>query len=143
MPGVILIRTIVQMRIVADTNILLAVALDEPEKPQLIRATQGAELLSPSVLPFEIGSALSALVKKKSINAAQAMAAWDVIGKIQVGLLEVEIRVALALAVRNGIYAYDGYFLQCAIQSGCPLLTLDQRMRRVARELDVGIVESI
>ncbi|MGC8542159.1 MAG: type II toxin-antitoxin system VapC family toxin [Phycisphaerae bacterium] len=53
------------------------------------------------------------------------------------------IRVALALAVRNGIYAYDGYFLQCAIQSGCPLLTLDQRMRRVARELDVGIVEAI
>jgi predicted nucleic acid-binding protein len=128
---------------VIDTNVLLAVALDEPEKTPLIRATQGVELISPNVLPYEVGNALSALVKRKVIKAAQAMAAWDVIGNIRIGLLEVEIRAALELAVRHGIYAYDGYFLQSAIQSGCPLLTLDRRMRRVAEELEVKIVEPI
>ena len=135
--------TIVHMRMVADTNVLLAVALDEPEKSLLVRATQGAELISPNVLHFEIGNALSALVKKKSIHAAQAMEAWDVIGKIRISLLEVEIRAALALAVEENIYAYDGYFLQCSIQSGCALLTLDQRMRRVAKNLNIRLVEAI
>ncbi len=30
------------------------------------------------------------------------MAAWDVIGKIRIGLLETEIRTALLLAVQHG-----------------------------------------
>ena len=129
------------MRMVADTNVVLAVALDEPEKSPLIHATRGVELICPSVLPFEVGNALSAMVKRKSIHVAQAIEAWDVIAKIQIGLLEVDIRSALSLAVRRNIYAYDGYFLQCALQTQCPLLTLDRKMQRVALELNIRLVE--
>ena len=68
MPIRLAIRTIVQMRIVTDTRVLLAVALDEPEKIGLIRATHGAEQMSPKVLPFEISNALSAMIKRRSIN---------------------------------------------------------------------------
>ena len=55
------------MKIVADTNIFLAVALNEPEKKEIIALTVGHELIAPEILPFEIGNALSALVKRKRL----------------------------------------------------------------------------
>ncbi|MBW1746115.1 MAG: hypothetical protein JRJ25_07330, partial [Deltaproteobacteria bacterium] len=45
--------TIVPMKIVADTNTFLAVALNEPEKDLIIRLTGSCDLVSPEVLPFE------------------------------------------------------------------------------------------
>jgi hypothetical protein len=47
------------MKIIADTNTFLAVALNEPEKPEIIRLTTGYDLVAPLILPFEIGNALS------------------------------------------------------------------------------------
>ena len=120
------------MRCVADTNILLAVSLDEPEKPWLVQVTRKAELAAPSVLPYELANALSALVKRDRIAAAQAGEIWDVTQGIRIRLVDVDIRAALSLAVQHGIYAYDGYFLQCAIELRCPLLTLDCNLRRTA-----------
>lgn len=59
------------MKIIADTNIFLAVVLEEPEKAQIIHLTIGHELVAPAVLPFEIGNALTAMMKKRSISEAR------------------------------------------------------------------------
>jgi hypothetical protein len=63
-------RTIVLVEIVADTNTFLAVALDEPERAGIVALTAGHDLIAPEVLPFEIGNALAALVKKGVLQAA-------------------------------------------------------------------------
>lgn len=129
------------MKYVADTNIFLAVALNEPEKAWLIDATHGCELAAPAVLPYEIGNALSALLKRKAVFPEHISPIWDAIAGIPVELTDVNIRSALLLAVRYGIYAYDAYFLQCAIERRCPLLTLDRGMKRVAKDLNIKLVE--
>lgn len=36
------------------------------------------------------------------------------------------------MAIDFKLYAYDAYFLQCAINQSCPLLTLDKGMKKVA-----------
>jgi hypothetical protein len=46
-----------------------------------------------------------------------------------------------ALATDCGIYAYDAYVLQCARTLSHPLLTLDARMRQVAAELKINILD--
>ena len=51
--------------IVADANIYLAVILNEPEKQVIIENPGGIELISPEVLPYEIGNALTAMLKRK------------------------------------------------------------------------------
>ena len=81
------------------------------------------------------------MVKQGRLAAAQATAVWDAISSVPVRLVEVKIRAALVLAARNAIYAYAGYFLQTAMTLRCPLLTLDQSMRRVARKLDIKLLE--
>jgi predicted nucleic acid-binding protein len=125
----------------ADTNAFLAVALDEPEKSWLLQATKGVELAAPAVLPYEVGNALSALVKRKRLGADEAAEAWQVIQSIPVELVEVDIPASLLLAAEHGIYAYDAYFLQCAMRLKCPLLTLDRAMASVARALSIKLVE--
>jgi predicted nucleic acid-binding protein len=107
----------------------------------LVDVTKGCDLVAPAVLPYEVGSVLSALVKRKEIRQEQVPQAWDTIAGIPVELSEVDARAALLLAVRTGTYAYDAYFLQCALETCCPLLTLDEGMRRVAKELKIKLVE--
>jgi predicted nucleic acid-binding protein len=55
--------------------------------------------------------------------------------------MSIDIFQALKLAIDFNIYAYDAYFLQCAINQSCPLLTLDKGMKKVAKELNIKILE--
>lgn len=129
------------MTIVADTNIFLAVALDEPEKKAIVEATTDADIVAPDILPYEIGNALSAMVKRRQLDAGQAEAVRVVTQRIPVRLLAVDIAEALRVALQFDIYAYDAYFLTLARTSACPLLTLDKQMQRVAMDMGLEVVE--
>lgn len=129
------------MRVVADANIFLAVALDEPEKSGIIEVCRGRTLTAPEVLPFEIGNALSALMRLDRLSLKEAQAAWKICAAITVELRGVDVEAALDLSRQHGIYAYDAYYLQCAAGLRLPLLTLDRRLEQVARQAGVKIAE--
>ena len=129
------------MKVVADTNTFLAVALSEPERSQIVKLTVGHDLVAPEVLPFEIGNALTAMMKKGTLRANQVAAAWDAVQAIAVELCAIDVRSALGIASKFGTYAYDAYFLECALSLRLPLLTLDGGMKHVARNLSIQILE--
>jgi len=135
------IRTIVPMKIIADANTFIAVALNEPEKEKIIRLTEGHDLISPDVLPFEIGNALTAMMKRNVLKKDEVISAWEMIQQIPVDLRHTNIKSALRIAIEFRIYAYDAYFLECADNLRSPLLTLDIGMQRVAREMGIKILE--
>ncbi len=129
------------MNLVTDTNIFLAVALDEPEKDSIVRLTSGTSAISPEILPYEIGNALTAMLKRRQLTSGEVLSAFDLVELIPVRLVPVDIQQALKLAIEYNIYAYDAYFLQCARQLSCPLITLDKRMKSVAEDLNIEVVE--
>ncbi len=129
------------MKITADTNTFIAVALNEPEKDRIIRLTEGNDLIAPDVLPFEIGNALTAMMKKSALKKEEVASAWEVVQHIPVDLRDTDIKSALNIAIKFNIYAYDAYFLECADRLRSPLLTLDLGMQRVAREIGITILE--
>lgn len=129
------------MKIIADTNTFIAVALNEPEKNHIIKLTEGFDLAAPEVLPFEIGNALTAMMKKGTLQSDEIQASWKIIQHIPVELRRIDIKSALNIAATFNIYAYDAYFLECAGSLKCPLITLDQGMQRIARKLDIFILE--
>ena len=129
------------MRITADTNTFIAVALNEPEKDRIIRLTEGNDLIAPDVLPFEIGNALTAMMKNSTLKKEEVASAWEVVQHIPVDLRDTDIKSALNIAIKFNIYAYDAYFLECADRLRSPLLTLDLGMQRVAREIGITILE--
>jgi len=129
------------MNIVSDTNIFLAVALDEPEKERIIQLTSEFDAIAPEILPYEIGNALSAMIKRKQITTEEALSAQKMVGLIPVRLVGVDIQQALKIAIKFNIYAYDAYFLQCAMTMSYPLITLDKRMKQVAAKLNIAVLE--
>ena len=129
------------MKIIADTNTFIAVALNEPEKDKIIQLTEGHDLIAPDVLPFEIGNTLTAMMKKNALKKEEVESAWEIVQEIPVDLRPTDISSALQIAIKFNIYAYDAYFLTCAQNLRSPLLTLDLGMQRVARKMGIPILE--
>lgn len=129
------------MQLVVDTSVLIAVIANEPEKPALIRATQGVELVAPAACHWEIGNAFSAMLKRNRITLAQAQQALTAYRQIPIRFLDVDLGHALVLADQLGLYAYDAYFLACAVNQNCGLLTLDGGLRTAATQIGVPVVE--
>lgn len=129
------------MNLVADTNIFLAIALDEPQKGHIIEVTSDAVLSAPEILPYEIGNALSAMIKHGRISKVEALAAEKAANLIPVRLVSIDIQKALELAIEYNIYAYDAYFLFCAKSLTQSLMSLDKRMKQVAHDLGINVLE--
>lgn len=129
------------MNLVADSSAFLAIALSEPERKGIIRATEGAQIVAPELLPYEIGNALSAMVKRGRLSRDEGLAAYRSIARIPCRLMTVDIVESLELAFRFQLYAYDAYFLKCAETLSCPMLTLDRSMQRIAAEMGIEFLE--
>ena len=48
---------------------------------------------------------------------------------------------ALKISKQANMYAYDAYFLECALNSRSPLLTLDRRMKGIAQKIGIQFLE--
>lgn len=126
--------------IAVDTSVIIAVIANGPEKPALIARTTGATLLAPASLPWEVGNAFSAMLKRQRITLGQALRALQAYQQIALRLVDVELAEALELSDQFGIYAYDAYVLRCALRLRVPLLTLDQGLAAAAKRAGVVVV---
>ena len=129
------------MRVVADVNSFLAVALSEPARDRLIQLTGGTDLVSPRAVRYEIGNALSRMARKGRLDRSGMQSVWQITLAIPVELVDVDFEAALTIVAEHGIYAYDAYYLECAASLKCPLLTLDRTMKRVARTMGLPLLE--
>ncbi len=129
------------MKIVADTNIFLAVALEEGSKEWIVEITDGYDIYAPEILFYEIGNAISAMVKRNQVKTKEVESVYSVTQKVPVSLVKVDISKALSIAVQHNIYAYDAYFLQVAKMLSSPLITLDERLKLVAKNMKIEIKE--
>lgn len=120
------------MMITVDTSVVLAVAADEANKPALIEAARGHDLVAPASLTAEIGNALSAMFKRRRITLAEAQAVLTAYRLIPIRLLEIDLDRAVSLSAELNVYAYDAYVLACALNTSTPLLSLDGGQRASA-----------
>ncbi len=129
------------MDLVLDTSALLAVLLAEPERDVLIRLTAGATVCVPPSVPWEIGNALCALVRRRRLTRTQARRVVRSFEAIPMEAVGIDLERAVDLAAANGLYAYDGYLLEAARVRQAPLVTLDRPLRVAAERIGLSIVE--
>src|SRR6266404_4719909 len=127
--------------LVIDTSALLAVLLNEPTRPALVRATTGCELVGAPTLPWEVGNALVSGFRQKRLSASQVHQAWRSYQAVPVRLVEIDSERALDIALQVGLYAYDAYVLETARAERLPLLTLDRGLERAAHSLGLRMRE--
>jgi len=129
------------MDIVIDTSALIAVIVAEPEKLEIVKQTTGHTLIGPGSIPWEIGNAFSAMLKQRRLDVVAAKKGIDIFESIPLRYVTVDIGNAVSIAGKNNTYAYDAYFLDCAIRHSAPLLTLDGPLKKIAMKIGVAILE--
>jgi predicted nucleic acid-binding protein len=129
------------MKIVVDTSAILGVLLNQGAKEWLVASTAGATLIAPASLHWEIGNALSSLIKRKKITEKDVDFILDAYSKIPIQFVEVDLKATLAMVIKHSIYAYDAYMLVCAKQFKIPLVSLDKGLVEVAKKEHVRILE--
>ena len=128
------------MEIVIDTSALIAVLVAEPERDAIVSATTGHTLVGPGSIPWEVGNAFTAMIKRRRIEAADAQRGLEIFLSIPLRYVDVDLVNAVSIAAEVNVYAYDAYFLECAVRCGAPLLTLDRSLRRAADSMGLRLV---
>ena len=129
------------MDIVIDTSALIAVLVGEPERKKIIEITTGNTLIGPGSIPWEIGNAFSAMFKQDRLKIDEAKKGLSIFESIPLRLVEPDFFNALILSKKTNMYAYDAYFLDCAIRYKSPLLTLDGKLKIAAQNNNIEILE--
>ena len=129
------------MDIVVDASVIIAVIANEAQKDRLVKLTQGANLVAPPSVHWEIGNAFSAMLKRSRVTLHQALKAMEVYRRIPIRFAEVELDEALRIVAESNIYAYDAYLIRCALKYNAPLISLDKELVRVAREKGAEAIE--
>jgi len=129
------------MEITIDTSVLIAVIVDEAEKPTLIDMTREADLIAPASVHWEIGNAFSAMFKRQRVTLKQALQATEIYQQIPLRFVDIGLPEALELATELNIYAYDAYLLRCAAKYRAPLLTLDTQLVKLAKQKGIAVLE--
>jgi predicted nucleic acid-binding protein len=129
------------MEIVIDTSALVSVIVGEPERERIIELTKGNTLIGPGSIPWEIGNAFSAMFKQKRLTLEEAEKGISIFASIPLRYIEPDFPKVLKLSKQGNLYAYDAYFLDCAIRHKAPLLTLDRNLLASAQNLNIEILE--
>lgn len=129
--------------ITVDTSAILSVLLNGSRRDEIVAISSGTILLAPQSVTWEVGNALSALLKRHRLTVDQAIDAYHSYELISIRYQDTDVFKALHLAGQNGIYAYDAYILQCVIQYHTVLLTLDTQLAYLARRLGIELLLEI
>lgn len=78
------------MKVVIDTSAIIAVVANEAQRATLVEMTKGVALVAPASVHWEIGNALSALLKRRRATLPQVIEALDAYGRIPIGFVDVD-----------------------------------------------------
>jgi predicted nucleic acid-binding protein len=114
--------------------------IEEPERELVIRQTEGAVMVSPDMVRYEIANGLTKMVRKQVIEKERMMNAFKYYEKMPIRKMQIDLERALEIAWEYKIYAYDACYLESAKRLYLPLLTFDRKMARIGKDLDIKIL---
>ena len=120
---------------VLDASALLAILFREPERAEVAHRLEGARLVAPTLLWFEIVNACVIKIRRHSAIRESILAAFSLQAQFPVEAAEVDHAGALALAEETGLTGYDASYLWLARRLNAELVTLDASLARAATAL--------
>ena len=129
------------MTLVVDASILLAVLMSEPERAKIIELTKDVDLIAPSSVHWEIGNALSSILKRGRMTLVQAENVLKNYEKIPIRFVEVSLPESIRISADRKIYAYDAFLIACARDQRCKLISLDEALLQASKDSGIQVVE--
>jgi len=81
------------------------------------------------------------MFKQNRLTLKEAQKGFAIFQSIPVRYMEADFNNVLKLSKHSKMYAYDAYFLDCALRRKAPLLTLDRTMKAAAQKLKIETLE--
>ena len=113
---------------VIDASAVGALLFGEPDAATVADRLRGAELIAPALLPFEVANTCIKKMRRHADQRDALMAAFRMLDRMELGIVEVDHGEAIVLAERSGLSAYDASYLWLARRIASPLVTLDPRL---------------
>jgi len=131
--------------IVIDASVALSITLREPDGPVAARAIRswssaGARLVVPSHFWLEVANPLITQARWPSEKVLEALHALDDLQMETLPLDRAHVVLAIDLAERHRLTAYDAGYLALAVSMDASLATFDAALRSAAgaRALHIG-----
>jgi predicted nucleic acid-binding protein len=135
-------------RLVLDASVAVAWCFPE-ESTSLTEGVldllaSGTEALTAAIWPFELANALLMGERRKRISVAQVTTVLQRISALPITVDPIRTDTAfsqiLSVARQEQLTEYDAAYLELALREGLPLATLDNGLRRAARNAGIALV---
>ena len=113
---------------VVDASALGALLFGEPDGAAIAGRLRGGNLVAPGLLPFEVANVCVKKMRRHPHERDALMTAFGLLGRMEVGIVDVDQGEVLGIAERSGLTAYDASYLWLARAMGSELVTLDRRL---------------
>ena len=135
-------------RLVLDASVALAWCFPDESTPAAEKLldfmADGANAVVPAIWPFEVANALLTAERRKRFSMAQVTAALSNLTLLPIAIDAVHVESVfgdvLAVARQGQLTEYDAAYLELALRETLPLATLDDQLRRAARNAGISVV---
>jgi predicted nucleic acid-binding protein len=114
---------------VVDASALAAVLFDEPEAATVADRLEGATLVAPALLSFEIAGVCLKKLRSYPQQREALLTAFALYARMPIEIVDVDHREAIGLAEVLGLSSYDAAYLWLAQTLAAELVTLDRKLQ--------------
>lgn len=134
-------------RIVIDASVAVSWCFEDESTPYtewaLDQISGGTEATVPAIWPFETANALLTAERHKRLTPAQSTVFLEQLKNLKITvdtapLSRIFVRV-FDEARRWALTVYDAAYLELALRQGLPLATLDNPLKKAAKELGIPL----
>lgn len=129
----------------ASATLALFFADEEQTEPSsFLEYLEEHDIVVPPVWTLEVSNALLTAERRKRATEAQTEHWLDLLAGLQyeidIGLADISCRDITTLARATQLSAYDASYLALASRLDAPLITIDEALRRAAKESGVSVI---
>jgi predicted nucleic acid-binding protein len=120
---------------VVDASAIAALLFGEPQGEAVAQRIEGARLIAPSLLGFELANVCVTKCRRHPRQRRELLTAFMLHRRLAVEEVSVEHETVVKIAVAAGLTAYDAAYLWLARELRAELVTLDDKLERAAATL--------
>lgn len=113
---------------IVDASALAALLFGEPEADAVAARLEGAQLVAPVLLAFELANVCLVKCRRHAEAQSQLIAALGLFRQMGVEAAAVDQESVVRLALETGLTAYDASYLWLARRLGVEIVTLDKQL---------------
>ena len=118
--------------LVVDASAIGALVFGEPQAETVAAQLGEHPLAAPALIWFELASIALKKIKAYPVERLHILRALTLARSLAIRTAEVDHQAIIALSERTGLTTYDASYLWLAQEVGEELVTLDQKLARVA-----------